>query len=190
MGIFRKSTFILFLAFFAANAAMEQFEQERIAANPSAVDNSRVSVYFHPAALLIGANVDMLVLYSTVEKPFSLYNSLIVKPSIWYNDYFSRIGGDIGLRHYPGGRGEGLYLQLQGGAFRISAKRDWSWDIDLKDNDEKENSGVWFDGMGYFGYAYKYAYLSIYSDTGIGYGCVLSACSLIYDINLGIGIAF
>ena len=171
------------------------------AANASAHDNTRIGFYLHPVALLVGLNAGMPMVYSTVEVPFSLYNALTVKPSLWTstkgkNEVLDsdvellRLGSDIGFRHYPAGTGEGLYLQGQAGLFYLSVK-----DIP----DKKEFRALWYDFMGYFGYAYKFAYMNIYSDTGLGYACVGGSksnfkysgkCTLAWDANFGIGFSF
>ncbi|MDR0516926.1 MAG: hypothetical protein LBH25_07780 [Fibromonadaceae bacterium] len=193
MKTFRKSIVLLFLAAFTANADLGQFEQEkRNIADPSAIDNTRISVYLHPVMLLIGANAETTFFYSTIEIPTSLYNAPIIKPSIWLNSEFSRIGSDFGWRHYPAGRGEGLYLQPSVGFFYFSAYDSFSLDFtsDTVKYEEKKRNGTWFDVMGYLGYTYKFAYLSIYSDTGIGYACIFSECGLMFDANMGIGISF
>jgi len=182
MRVLYKSIAFLFLAFFTAIT------------DSSASDNTNNSIYLHPVALLVGANAKGLLFYSTVEIPLSLYNAPIIKPSFWKGQDIVRIGSDFGFRHYLAGRGEGLYLQPQAGAFYFSAK-NWSFDRDYKNNDGeldeyKRKRGTWFDGMLYLGNAYKFTYISIYSDTGIGYGCALGICDLIYDVNIGLGISF
>jgi len=182
MKTLRKSVICLFLAIYTANAS------------DYAIDNTRISVYLHPVSLLVGANAKMLMLQSTVETPLSLYNAPIIKPSVWYDKDIFRIGADLGFRHYPGGRGEGLYLQPEVGAFYISAK-DLYFDVFDDENDKdynqmKRQKGAWFDFMGYLGCTYKFRYISIYSDTGIGYNCIRSECSLVFDGNIGIGISF
>ena len=191
MKFFGKITFFLFLTVFAANA------------NAQGQDNTRLSVYLHPVVLLVGLNAGIPMVYSTVEIPFSLYNALVVRPSLWVsvrdkNDVFDdvqlfRLGSDIGFRHYPAGRGEGLYLQAQTGFFYISIK-------DISEESEGDKFGaLWYDFMGYFGYTYKFAYMSIYSDTGLGYACVGGSksnfkdsgkCTLAWDANFGIGFSF
>lgn len=210
MKILSKAIALLFLAVFAVNA---QDYQESIWDSPEPVipeeplvfqdpqrhqtfkhPHMRTSVYLHPVALLAGLNVNVPLVYITVEHPFSLYNALIVKPSVWASGEGYRIGGDLGIRHYLAGRGDGMYLALQAGGFYLSID-DIEIDInfDLEEEAEKKrnkNKSVWFDGMGYFGYSYKYAHISIYSDTGIGYGCVAGNCSLIYDLNFGVGLPF
>jgi hypothetical protein len=181
MKILYKSIAFLFLAFFTANASFP---------NPSALDNTRMSVYLHPVSILLGANDKTVLFYSTIEIPLNLYIAPIIKPSFWSGKDIFRIGSDLGFRHYLAGRGEGLYLQLKGGAFYFSAK-NWNFDSDSKNNDEiKRSKGTWFDGMAYLGQAYKFRYISIYYDYGIGYGCALGSCALIPDGNIGLGISF
>lgn len=179
MKIFSKVIALLFLAVFAANAQ-----------HP----NTRVSVYLHPVALLVGLDAKMPMIYSTVEIPFSLYNALTVRPSLWFNTddvKGYRIGSDLGFRHYLSGRGEGMYLQPQAGVFYLSVDDiDFSWGWQDENRKKTEKSAMWYDFMGYFGYSYKFAYISIYSDTGIGYSCIAGDCFLSVDANFGIGIAF
>jgi len=180
MNIFPKITILLFLAVFAANA------QE--------YPNERISVYLHPVALLVGLDAKIPMIYSTVEVPFSLYNALIVKPSLWLStddtNKFYRVGSELGFRHYLDGRGEGMYLQPQIGAFYLSVNNiDFSW-FGEDAREKNKESAMWYDFMGYFGYSYKFAYISIYSDTGIGYSCIAGDCSLVFDANFGIGFAF
>jgi hypothetical protein len=189
MRVFCKSIAFLFFFFFTANAYSQPFDMESVDLKKK---NTEILVYLHPVALLVGANSKMLLFYSTIEVPLSLYNAPIIKPSLWQGQELTRVGSDFGFRHYLAGRGEGLYLQPQAGAFYFSAK-NWSWsrDLDKKNNDEyKRSSGTWFDGMLYLGNAYKFTYISIYSDTGIGYSCALGDCALIYDVNIGLGISF
>jgi hypothetical protein len=199
MAIPRKSLAFLFLAFFTANAQLlnpiNTAEQEKGYIASSALDNSRVSIYLHPFNLISGASMKLLLLYSTIEVPLNLYFAPIIKPSLWnYRDRLFRLGSDFGLRHYLAGRGEGWYLQPQVGLFYLSAKvEDWSFDLDDLDDDSNRGStskGTWFDGMLYLGSSYKFAYVNIYYDFGMGYGCALKECVLIYDTNIGIGISF
>jgi len=186
MKILPKVIMLLFLAVFAVNAQ----ENQDLQLHP----HMRTSVYLHPVALLAGLNAKIPLIYVTVENPLSLYNALIVKPSVWASADGYRIGSDLGIRHYPAGRGEGMYLSLQAGGFYLSVDDiEISFDFDFGEETKKKrnkNSAWWFDAMGYFGYSYKYAYISIYSDTGVGYGCVAGTCSLMFDLNFGIGIPF
>jgi len=189
----------LFMAFFTANASLNPLDMEEIGrekenvADPSALDYKKISVYFHPVTLLFGANAKVLFFYSTIEIPLSLYSAPIIKPSVWHLQDLTRVGSDIGFRHYLAGRGEGLYLQPQVGIFYMSGK-EWSFNFDWDDDEDfvtvEKKKGTWFDGMLYLGRAYKFAYISIYSDAGIGYGCILGKCTIIYDANIGLGISF
>jgi len=155
--------------------------------------NTRTSIYLHPVSLLVGLEAKAPLVYVTVEKPFSLYNALIVKPSLWNLGDLLRVGSDVGLRHYLTGKGEGQYLQIQGGAFYLSSDFIFDTSIDWNKEAEKKRdkkSTAWYDFLGYYGHSYKYAYVSIYSDVGIGYGCIAGKCALIGDYNFGIGISF
>jgi len=175
MKILRRSIVFFFLAFFTANA--------------DPVDCTKKAIYIHPVMLLIGANANELILYSTVEIPLNLYFAPIIKPSVWDGRGEFRVGSDLGIRHYLAGRGEGMYLQLQGGVFHYSIKDDDGIG-DWNDREFKKDRGTWVDGMLYLGNAYKFAYVNIYTDSGIGYGCVLGACSIRFDANIALGISF
>ena len=196
MKLLHKSIAFLFLAFFTANASLNPLDMDEVSRekenipDPSVVDHSKISIYLHPVSLLFFANDKLLILYSTIEIPLSLYNAPIIKPSLWNGKNVTRAGTDFGFRHYLAGRGEGLFLQPQVGAFYYSSKNDrYVFDLD-DDNDNPKKRGTWFDGMLYLGHAYKFAYISIYSDAGIGYACKLGSCSLWYDANIGLGISF
>jgi len=171
MKILRKFTALFLLAFFTANA--------------DPVDYTKKAVYLHPVSLLIGANDKNLILYTTVEIPINLYFAPIVKPSVWKGGGDFRIGSDIGLRHYLGGRGEGMYLQPQAGAYYLSSKYN-----EFGNYNDKKERGTWFDGMLYLGNTYKFTYVNIYEDVGIGYGCALGECDIRFDCNIGLGISF
>jgi len=194
MKFLRKTVIFFFLAVFAVNAqAQEQ-------------DNTRTSVYLHPAILVMGLNAGVPMIYSTVEVPFSLYNALIVKPNLWIsmegkNELFDevdllRLGSDFGIRHYPAGRGEGFYLQGQLGLYYLSIEE---MDNTVAAADRVKFKSFWYDFMGYLGWAYKFTYINVYSDTGLGYVCVSGGkssfeysggCTLMWDVNLGIGFSF
>jgi len=179
MKILHKFTVFLFLAVFTANA--------------DPVDYTKNAIYFHPVSLLVGANDNELILYTTAEIPLNLYFAPIIQPSVWNGNGEFRIGGDLGIRHYLAGRGEGMYLQLQAGAFYFSVTDSKSNVADfasVTDDDFKSDRGTWIDGMLYLGNAYKFAYVNLYMDSGIGYGCVLGACSIRFDGNIGLGISF
>ncbi|MDR2555505.1 MAG: hypothetical protein LBC64_08775 [Fibromonadaceae bacterium] len=204
MRVLCKTIAFLFLVFFTANASlnpvdMEEIGREKAIADPSVIDYTKVSVYLHPVFLLVGANMKVLLLYSTIEIPLSLYNAPIIRPSVWNSPGLTRVGSDLGFRHYLAGKGEGMYLQPQVGLFYLSylSAKDWSfdfdWDDDKNDNifePKKKKGSLWYDGMLYLGRAYKFAYISIYSDGGIGYGCTLGVCTLIWDANIGLGVSF
>jgi len=181
MKILRRFIVFFFLAFFTANAQ----------------DNTKTVVYLHPVVLLYGADAKALILYSTVEIPLNLYFAPIIKPSVWNWEEVFRVGSDLGLRHYLAGKGEGLYIQPQVGVFYISAKSGrwghWDSSDDYWDDfygTSEQKHGAWLDGMLYLGNTYKFAYVSIFMDSGIGYGCTLGVCSLMYDGNIGLGISF
>ncbi len=191
MKLLRKIVIFFLLLVFTANA------QEQ--------DNTRTSVYLHPAIFLFGLNSGLPMIYSTVEVPFSLYNALIAKPNLWIsmrdkNDLFDnvdvlRLGSDFGIRHYPTGKGEGFYLQGQIGLYYLSIK-----EIDNGNQDDLAKiKTFWYDFMGYLGWSYKFTYINLYSDTGLGYVCVTGGkssfkysgeCTLMWDFNLGIGFSF
>jgi len=80
----------------------------------------------------------------------------------------------VGIRHFPSEKGEGLYLQGQAGIFYLYSDR---------------NSSMWFDIMGYIGYAKKYSGVRIFIDAGIGLG-IADYRSFLFDVNLGIGFPF
>jgi len=177
MKILRRFTVFFFLAFFTANA--------------DPVDCTKKAIYIHPVMLLIGANENELILYSTIEIPINLYFAPIIKPSVWNGLGEFRVGSDLGIRHYLAGRGEGMYLQPQVGFFHYSVRDGDSEGVgDWSDRDIKKDRGTWIDGMLYLGNAYKFAYVNIYTDSGIGYGCVLGTCSIRFDANIGLGISF
>ena len=143
-------------------------------------DNTRTSIYFHPITLLAGLASDLFLLYSTIELPQSISNSLIIKPSIWYFTGYNsdidlsdvlRLGADVGIRHFPSEKSEGLYLQGQAGLFFLSAEN---------------KSSLWLDIMGYLGYSKKYSGVRIFVDVGVGIGMVENRAFL-FDVNLGIG---
>jgi hypothetical protein len=177
-------------------------------------DNTKISVYIHPASLLINI-LPSNAIYSTIEIPFSLSNSLIIKPGFLRDNTDNKmfkLGSDIGMRHYLSGRGEGFYLQEQIGIFYYKTNHfdDCSCDA-LPGEYECECSDtffyllpfhavpikyLWFDAMGYLGYSWKFSYISIFIDVGIGVvlGINDEQNSLYFsplpDINIGVGIPF
>ena len=178
-------------------------------------DNTKVSVYIHPISLLLNTWFSNAI-YSTVEIPLSLSNSLIIKPSFLREDLdrsIFRLGSDIGIRHYLNGKGKGFYLQEQIGIFYYKLNRDDDCSCDDAQSDEycecPDTSGpflpfpsvplknyLWFDVMGYFGYSWKFSYVSIFTDIGIGVvmGINDKSNSLSFyplpDINIGLRVPF
>jgi hypothetical protein len=141
----------------------------------------------------------------TVEIPFSLSNSLIIRPSLLkrsgteretggYYDIL-RVGSDFGFRHYLLGelneRGDGLYIQGQVGIFYCKANYSddyWGeWDFFSFGS----GKALWLDAMGYIGYSFKFSRISIFIDVGYGYGTIWrTGHGELYDFNVGIGIPF
>ena len=167
-------------------------------------DNMKVAVYIHPFSLAFSTMLTALAVshgamvvagwfYCTIEKPLNLYSSLIVKPSLWNEFIFNlnnlddyeadirgiRIGSDVGIRFYPNRKGEGLYLQAQGGIFNVNI-------YDTK-------SYVGKDVMGYFGFSYKSNYRgNIFFEIGAGWGNTSGERknTVIFDINFGVNFKF
>ncbi|MCL1956876.1 MAG: hypothetical protein FWF63_06100 [Fibromonadales bacterium] len=176
-------------------------------------NNTRVSLYLHPASLFSNL-IDITAIYSTVEIPFSLSNSLIVKPSLFNNYTEFRLGSDIGFRNYQTGNGEGLYLQGQIGVFYYKRNVDnRGCGCDLYDTScecgiEVINpsdycfpvrfygKSLWLDVMGYIGNSWKFSQVSVFLD--VGFGGVLgirTKAKYIYlsglpDLNIGVGVPF
>ncbi|MDR2594190.1 MAG: hypothetical protein LBC87_05405 [Fibromonadaceae bacterium] len=162
-------------------------------------NNTRVSVYLHPASLLFFSNtIDVTAVYSTVEVPFSLSNSFTIRPSLLgARKGIFRLGSDFGLRYYLTGKGEGLYLQGQMGIFYYRRNiytgptffnSDDDCDADCNENDhELVSNPLWFDFMGYIGHSLKFSHVSVFIDVGIG---VLMGFPGWPDFNIGIGIPF
>jgi len=174
-------------------------------------DNTKVSVYIHPVSILFNTWVSNAI-YSTIEIPFSLSNSLIIKPSFFRENTdrnIFKLGSDIGMRHYLNGKGKGFYLQEQIGIFYYKLNRnidDCSLDALPGEYEYECDSDVfymlpfpqipikylWFDAMSYFGYSWKFSYISIFAD--VGFGVVLgindnsNALSFypLPDINIGL----
>ena len=176
-------------------------------------DNTKVSVYIHPVSILFNTWVSNAI-YSTIEIPFSLSNSLIIKPSFLRENTdrnIFRLGSDIGMRHYLSGKGEGFYLQEQIGIFYYKSNRVDDCSCDVGGEYECECSDtfffmlpfplipinyLWFDAMGYFGYSWKFSYVSIFADVGIGVvmGINNKSNALSFyplpDINIGLRVPF
>ncbi|MDR0517330.1 MAG: hypothetical protein LBH25_09840 [Fibromonadaceae bacterium] len=167
-------------------------------------NNTRVSVYLHPAYFLLFKPFGTIV-YSTVEIPFSLSNSLITKPSLLYVNAIAnelhalRLGSDIGFRHYPIGNGEGFYLQGQMGIFYYHSKYSIFPSNYFSDNDcdgdctGSDTKFVWLDAMAYIGYSIKFSNVSVFADIGIGAfmkNAEIRYLTGLYDFNIGVGIPF
>jgi len=174
-------------------------------------NNTRVSVYLHPATMLF-ALWGTSPVYLTVEFPFSLYNSLIIRPSYLNishedeDDKAFRLGSDIGFRHYLAGKGEGLYLQGQMGVFYFR-NNNHICDEGCGDvlvfpepfyNIYIPKKSIWLDAMGYIGYSLKFSNVSIFVDAGFGRVLGVSTETRRVklddkfwpDLNIGIGIPF
>ena len=166
-------------------------------------NNMKTVIYFHPFLTLTSFSIAMdnlvnnwnenppIFLYLTIEKPLSLSNSLIIKPSAWVNVskismYKSnyevdnlRLGCDIGLRNYDK-KGEGFYAQGQVGLFCIHNL-----------SEKYNNFGA--DIMGYFGWSWKFSTLSIFFDIGLGCGYGTNPIvapkkfTTLADTNFGVG---
>jgi hypothetical protein len=176
-----------------------QVENEKTVKQDTVIKkNMRTIVHIHPYSVfisIIGSRLEgPLFLYSTIEKPLNLSNSLIIKPSIWINasefkifgksHEFSRFGCDIGIRHYPSEKGKGFYIQGVVGFF-------------YADYNEKhiENTGT-MDIMGYMGYSWDVSKrMRIFWDVGVGLGLggnllLGEDAFFIPDINFGLGFKF
>jgi len=164
-------------------------------------NNTRVSVYLHPVSFSLNL-LDRTTIYSTIEIPFNLSNSLIIRPSLLgaKNGIF-RLGSDIGFRHYLTGKGEGLYLQGQMGIFyyRRNIYTDPPFiyddtdcdDVDCNEDDhELISSPLWLDIMGYIGYSLKFSWVSVFIDIGVG--AIIGTTPLFGwpDVNISVGIPF
>ncbi|MDR2595248.1 MAG: hypothetical protein LBC87_10820 [Fibromonadaceae bacterium] len=170
-------------------------------------NNTRGAFYLHPFSTYSGM-AGFNPIYFTVEIPFSLSNSLIIRPSYlnWsrVNDKIKakafRLGSDIGIRRYLAGKGEGLYLQGQMGIFYYNHSFEEECDELICVNlcpfcviDIPQKS-IWLDAMGYIGYSFKFLFI----DIGIGLvlgistenGHVKLLDTLWPDLNIGIGILF
>ena len=166
-------------------------------------DNARVSIYLHPFSTYVSIRsipYGEAMLYLTAEVPFSLSNSLIIRPSLFNSkdvrrDIF-RLGSDIGFRHHLFRNGEGLYLQGQIGIFYYK-HNIYVYDDQLGFEDffhfyKAPRKTLWLDVMGYVGYSLKFSRVSIFTDIGIGkvMGMSVKNGHLWPDMNLAIGIPF
>ena len=161
------------------------FSQEEEQETVSEKDNMKTVLHIHPMSLLFSAlnsfsnyGFDLNAsCYLTIEKPLSSSVSLLVRPSVWLNlgigiftdrTYF-RGGSDIGFRFYPSRKGEGLYLQAQGGIFYI--KDNFLRYIEYPDYWYLENKNyVGGDVMGYLGWSKKWNRHTLFLDFGLGGG--------------------
>ena len=165
-------------------------------------NNMKTVVHFHPCSGIF-LNISSLAsrqkseetslfLYATIEKPFSLESSLIIKPSAWINvpifqlfgdsHYFSRFGSDVGIRHFSSKKGKGFYTQFQAGIFYVNSRDNYiKYDL----------AG---DVMCYLGYSWKFKkQWNVFIDIGLGVGShpiVNADFTIITDANLGVGIKF
>jgi len=163
-------------------------------------------VYIHPLALssnLLNTDYeDVTTIYLTMEIPFDLSRSLIVKPSLLMEHNpdvdLLKVGSDIGMRHYVRGKGEGWYFQEQIGIFYYKCENDRSGDdiyIPILAFHPTDTKGFLLDAMGYLGYSWKFSKWSVFAD--IGFGFAIEDKSIIDlkrfrlyhlpDFNLGIG---
>ncbi|MDR0518276.1 MAG: hypothetical protein LBH25_14685 [Fibromonadaceae bacterium] len=158
-------------------------------------NNTRVSAYLHPFSTYSGVLGESPI-YLTVEIPFSLSSSLVIRPSFLVINHASgdkafRLGSDIGFRHYLARNGEGLYLQGQMGVFyyshnnfghnnckydNYSRYRNYSYYSTSDDGPSFHpfhsinipRKSLWIDAMGYIGYSFKFSHISIFIDAGFG----------------------
>ena len=207
-----KKIFLTIVIFVTVNNFCFSQEEEQETVNKR--DNMITAVHIHPwtvvsAAISTGRNkyniFSTLYIPLTIEKPLSLSNSLIIKPSFWANadwvvgvnetEYgfltidhggkrnyrFYRFGSDIGIRHYPSGNGEGFYLQAQSGMFIRSNHSEWNG-----------KSRIRYDIMGYWGASQKEE--GWFFEIGIGYGNsnpffrdnpFFKKHPMIFDFNIG-----
>jgi hypothetical protein len=175
-------------------------------------DKTRVLVYLHPATFLGGlfsTDIKYLSLYSTIEIPFDLGWSLVIRPNFIKELNMPRefkAGSNFGVRGYINQKGEGFYCQNQIGIFYYDAQ-DLSYEAYSSKNppelyesyveDYKMKSSLWLDIMINLGYSWKFSNISIFFDVGIGIGHLdgysdifMKSFFLVPDANLGIGIPF
>jgi len=170
------------------------------------ISYANAQVYIHPLALssnLFNTDYeDVATIYLTIEIPFNLSRSLIVKPSLLMERNIDvdllKVGSDIGIRHYLRGKGEGLYLQEQIGIFYYKCENDRSGDdiyIPILSFHPINTESFLLDAMGYLGYSWKFSKMSVFAD--IGFGFAIEDKSIVDlkrfrlyplpDFNLGIG---
>jgi hypothetical protein len=170
------------------------------------ISYANAQVYIHPFSLssnLFNTNEeDVAIIYLTMEVPFNLSRSLIVKPSFLMEHNSDvdllKVGSDIGMRHYLFGKGNGLYLQEQIGIFYYKCKNDRSGDdiyIPVLAFHPLNTESFLLDAMGYLGYSWKFPNWSVFADIGFGFAITEESIIdprrfrlyLLPDFNLGIG---
>jgi len=193
-----KKIFLTIAVFITVNNLA--FSHEEKQDTVKAKDNMKTVIHIHPVTLIpslfsSSTNSESFY-YLTIEIPLSLSNSLIIKPSVWINisekkflmfrkrDEFSRLGGDIGLLHYPSEKGEGFYLQGQCGAFFV-------------ENINTGETHIVGDIMGYLGVSAKRKRVGFFFDVGVGLGnsnVMFKERNFeskgVFDINIGLGLKF
>jgi len=170
-------------------------------------NNTRVSVYLHPVTMYY-ALLELSPIYLTVEIPFSLYNSLVIRPSYLNISHGEeeafRLGSDFGFRYYLTGKGEGLYLQGQMGVFYFrdnlcccACGVPFVYPEPFYFTMSISSKSLWLDAMGYIGYSLKFSNVSIFIDAGFGPMLLITKFvrkeldeGLLLDLNIGIGIPF
>jgi hypothetical protein len=191
----------LLIALLAANASAQTDAQNMQSAFS---DNQRVSVYLHPISFFTAFSAGIYQIYSTVEIPLNLSASLIITPDVWFSrgekeegTNTSRGGSGAGIRYFPGGAGEGLYLQALASAhyYSIKYKEGWWYYTSAGTMSNEPKKGVSYDLLLYLGNAYKFRSVSIFSDVGAGIGNAKHADDFyknnaIIEFNLGIGLPF
>ncbi|MCL2101969.1 MAG: hypothetical protein FWH22_09695, partial [Fibromonadales bacterium] len=110
--------------------------------------------------------------------------------------YTFRAGSGIGLRYFPSGTSDGLYLQIMTSAHYYSIKyKEGYYYLDGGEPSNKPKKGTSADALLYIGRAYKYHRVNIFSDIGIGLGYakhneVFYDNNVAFEANLGIGLPF
>jgi len=178
--------------------------------------NLRMVAYLHPMSLFFGAAFNMFMITSTIEKPLSLSNSVIIQPSVWYGssdgyiadvveyEDFTRLGVGIGMRRYAVNKGSGFYLQAIASAYYTFAER-----IQYREKNDNYYGGYgmksWIIEKGiilgelmlYIGSAHKWQNINIFYEGGLGLGYdgtnvfkIGYINKLATNFNFGIGIPF
>ena len=155
--------------------------------------DKRVTVHLHPywtGISLLGSVSEREAfgfLYSTIEVPLSISNSLIIKPSLWMPEgKLNRIGSDIGLRYYPSEKGKGFYISGTAGLFYYPHPIK----IYLFSSKRTTSEKIWCDVMGYMGYSWKFKNdMRMFIDMGVGHHFENPSIqtNFIPDMNFGIG---